>query len=249
MQNTRATIGAFGTALGTAAILVLGVPGCSGDGGSGGDGTGGGDADAVADADGGEMGGEETGSGPDDTGGPDEDTGGTGGTDVDTGMNGGMDADTVGGGGMDADTGGGPGADADTAAPSDTGGSETGTDTSGGSDAGMKAAFRVVNCASVTPTANVQVGPFYSYQPGEVTVSTGDVVRWNWASSVTLRHNVTAADSQSCTSSNPTRFQSRTTAAAGATFCVEFNRTGQWNYHCTVGTHCSRGMKGRVIVN
>lgn len=130
-------------------------------------------------------------------------------------------------------------------AMSDDGGSVDGT----AEDGGSAPRFEVVDCTDPgNAGANVTVGPGKIYEPSDVTISSGDVVRWVWASDVQLPHDVVADEDSDCSSANPDWFASEQTAGAGETFCVQFNEAGSWNYQCTVGTHCEDGMKGTVTV-
>lgn len=134
----------------------------------------------------------------------------------------------------------------------DTGVADTGQDTS--TDTGMDTGstndtsaprFEEVNCGSASPAAQVAVGPMLKYNPANATVSKGEVVQWNFA---TGPHNVTADDDADCANNKSGWFQSMN-LSTGDSYCVRFNKTGTWNYHCTVGSHCSAGMKGTVTVN
>lgn len=246
MQNAGVDADA---AIRVAVVLVAvcaGGLGCSGGSTGGGGGTSA-DADvSEADADVSAIEGEDadaTGS-PTDTGVPDDtdETADTDGSVVDT---------------SESDTGAG-GSDTDAGAPGDSGAadaelaSDVNADTASGGAGDVRVGssdFETVDCASASAAASVQVGPRYAFSPPQVTIRTGEVVQWTWASTVTLQHNVTADDDGSCGNPNPSWFQSTTSAARGTTFCVRFEKTGTWNYHCTVRSHCSRGMSGSVEVN
>ena len=130
----------------------------------------------------------------------------------------------------------------------DDGGTTGGMDTSnGGTDTGPER-FEMIDCSSASNATEVQVGPMFKYDPKDVEISAGGVVKWTWPSGLNFKHDVTADDDSDCQSAKPGWFQSDTTDQSGYTFCVRFNETGTWNYQCTVTGHCPQGMKGTVTV-
>ncbi len=70
------------------------------------------------------------------------------------------------------------------------------------------------------------------FHPATLSIHRGDSVTWLWRDEV--RHNVTASS-----------FHSRTQGTGS--FTVRFNRSGTFNYHCTI--HVEEGMKGKIVVH
>jgi plastocyanin len=187
------------------------------------------------------------------------------------------DADNGGGGGNNAtparpDTGSSPDEDT-TSGPSDTtsGGGDTtmdgGSSTSDGGADGMEMAdgqsgsddtsngggslspddFQTVDCSSTDVATTVTVGPGFKYQPASATVAQGGVVQWEWPQNLGLSHNVVGGGE--CGAAQPDWFESQSTRASGTTFCVRFDaEPGTYGYQCTVGSHCSQGMKATIEV-
>jgi plastocyanin len=71
------------------------------------------------------------------------------------------------------------------------------------------------------------------FHPAALSIHRGDSVTWLWRDGG-VRHNVTASG-----------FHSRTQGTGS--FTVRFNRTGTFNYHCTI--HVAEGMKGKIVVH
>lgn len=166
------------------------------------------------------------------------------------------DSPDVGNGTTDAGTmeDGTSGEDADMTGEDDGMSDEDGgmTEDDGGTtedDGGSAPRFEVIDCTEPDNSGKVvTVGPGKVYEPSDVTISSGQTVRWEWASDVSLPHDVVADEDSDCATANPDWFASEQSAEAGKTFCVRFNETGTWNYQCTVGNHCGAGMKGTVTV-
>lgn len=111
-----------------------------------------------------------------------------------------------------------------------------------GADA-ESARFEVLESCPSQAGAEVVVGPDNLYDPSEVTISAGEVVEWSWDGGF---HNVVADDDADCAQARPDWFSSEDKGMGN--FCVRFNETGTWNYHCTIANHCTDGMKGTVTV-
>ncbi|MGI6678952.1 MAG: cupredoxin domain-containing protein [Dehalobacterium sp.] len=111
-------------------------------------------------------------------------------------------------------------------------------------------AFAMIGCASSTnegtdtpettappssndpdPNTNTVYIKDYKYQPGEITIDTGETITWINEDSV--GHNV-AADTFECD-----------ILQKGESFSYTFNETGTFDYICTPHPF----MKGKVIVN
>jgi len=137
-------------------------------------------------------------------------------------------------GGMEPDSG----MESDTEMASDSGMESD----SGGADTDP-ARFEVLESCPTPAGAEVVVGPGNQYEPADVTISAGEVVTWTWSGGF---HNVVADDDADCAQARPDWFSSEDKGMGN--FCVRFNETGTWNYHCTIANHCSDGMKGTVTV-
>lgn len=196
-----------------AALLAMGA--CNGNGGDEDTGNGGGD---VAEDTGGQDVADDTGGGDvgGDTGGQDTGVEDTGGTSEDTGESDGGATDTSGDATPDPDTAGGDASD----------------------DGGQAGGYEVVNCDDASPVETVELVGSNEFQPAEVTISTGDVVKWDWKSN---GHTVTSGDN--CTSDG--NFDSGL-QSSGSSYCVRFNETGTVDYYCQ--PHCGLGMTGKVVV-
>ena len=70
------------------------------------------------------------------------------------------------------------------------------------------------------------------FHPGNLTISRGDSVTWQWRDGGT-EHNVTFHG-----------FHSRT--MGHGSYTVRFTHSGTFNYHCTI--HGSEGMVGKIVV-
>lgn len=85
------------------------------------------------------------------------------------------------------------------------------------------------------PGTKVVANSSLQFAPGNVTVSTGEVIQWTVAQD-SVPHNVTF-DSDSTLSSAPT-------LGPGETWEVKFTVPGTYAYHCTIHS----GMNGQVTV-
>ncbi|HEV2923288.1 MAG TPA: plastocyanin/azurin family copper-binding protein [Solirubrobacteraceae bacterium] len=72
----------------------------------------------------------------------------------------------------------------------------------------------------------------FRFHPATLNINRGESVKWIWRDHV--EHNVTFHS-----------FHSRTQETG--TYTVRFNRTGTFNYHCTI--HFEEGMRGKLIVH
>lgn len=91
---------------------------------------------------------------------------------------------------------------------------------------------------SQTKTFNVEGGMFY-FNPKEIRVKQGDTVRIVFTNKEGF-HDWTIDE-----------FNARTTQiAAGKTETIQFvaDKTGTFEYYCSVGNHRAMGMKGNLIV-
>mgnify|MGYP006282351517 CR=1 FL=1 len=170
---------------------------------------------------------EDTGGIEDDTSTTEDDTSTTQ-DDTSTGQDTSMDEDTS--------------ADQDTSTPQDT---SMQNDTSVQADttmadSGTMADFKEVNCSGASPAKTVELLGSNKFDPSSVTINKGDVVKWDWKSNT---HTVTSGancmpDGNFSSGNAPQN--------AGTTYCLQFNKTGTFQYHCV--PHCNFGMKGSVTV-
>lgn len=138
------------------------------------------------------------------------------------------------GGDGDDDGGNGNGNDAGVQSQDSGSADTTSSDGGGGSD------FEEVDCSSASPAQTVTLTSSNKFDPSSVTVSQGDVVKWDWQSD---SHTVTSGGS--CTPDG--NFASGSAPEnTGTTYCVKFNKTGSFDYHCV--PHCAAGMTGSVTV-
>jgi plastocyanin len=108
-----------------------------------------------------------------------------------------------------------------------------------------KPAVVIAVCNEATNTVNVgQTGT--TYTPSQITIQTGETVRWEWKSS---NHTVTSgsapnADGQFC---SPNDMDCGTAPASSMGFTYEhtFNSTGTFKYFCKVH---GGAMSGTVVV-
>lgn len=98
-------------------------------------------------------------------------------------------------------------------------------------------------CDSPAKTVTVGPGGELRYEPKKVTISAGEIVKWEWDSG---EHTVTAGDN--CGNPDASWGSTQGTAVNSET-CYKFNEPGTYPYLCNVGDHCSQGMKGTVEVN
>jgi plastocyanin len=96
---------------------------------------------------------------------------------------------------------------------------------------------------------DVQVGlGGFTFTPDTVNISTGDTVRWTWASG---GHSVTSgvqctADGQFC-SPNNTNCSTGVLSNLGFVYEFTFTQAGSFSYFCIA--HCAFGMTGSVNVS
>lgn len=194
-----------------------------------------------------------------------EDTGGSTGEDTgettgeDTGETSGEDGGSSGG-----DDAGGTGADTSDGGNGDDTSDGGNGDVDGGDDqdADVVEDFVVRDGAGPCPTTaagRIQVGPGQQFQTvvgagsdGDVEISKGEWVNFSWVGGAT--HTVTGDEStnfeddlnDACQTDNTAWFDSG--SRDSGIWCVQFNKTGTFNYQCTVGGHCENGMWGTIEV-
>jgi plastocyanin len=106
---------------------------------------------------------------------------------------------------------------------------------------GLFACFAVASVLALVPTgalggasaarSHTVILHEFRFHPPTLTIRKGDSVKWLWRDQV--EHNVTFRSVHSRTQES-------------GTYTVRFNRTGTFNYHCTI--HVSEGMRGKIIV-
>jgi len=95
-----------------------------------------------------------------------------------------------------------------------------------------------------TSTQTVVMADF-SFTPSTVTIGVGDTVIWT--NSVAVNHSSQSTTGANCTAST---FWDSTNVLAHTVFSITFTNytAGTYNYMCRIGTHCSMGMKGVIII-
>jgi plastocyanin len=106
---------------------------------------------------------------------------------------------------------------------------------------GLFACFAVASVLALVPTgalggasaarSHTVILHEFRFHPPTLTIRKGDSVKWLWRDQV--EHNVTFRSVHSRTQES-------------GSYTVRFNRTGTFNYHCTI--HVSEGMRGKIIV-
>nr|KAJ3403517.1 hypothetical protein HK105_004064 [Polyrhizophydium stewartii] len=105
----------------------------------------------------------------------------------------------------------------------------------------------VVRVAASKPavTHQVSVAPGLKFSTPDLSVSVGDTVTWSFGASPHTVTQVTTATT--CTNRTVGGFDSKQLVAPNK-FSQTFTKPGNFWYICTVGNHCTSGMRGVVRV-
>jgi plastocyanin len=125
----------------------------------------------------------------------------------------------------------------DTTADNNT---DNGTTTNNEENNTQMLSAQMVDCSTATIAQEVSVVD-NEFQPANVTISASDVVRWTVDGSNT--HTVTSGEAGATDAG--ALFDSGN-IADGATYCVQFDAAGTYDYYCI--PHASIGMVGTVEV-
>jgi plastocyanin len=95
---------------------------------------------------------------------------------------------------------------------------------------------------------DVAVGQGFAFVPNEISITTGDTVRWTWVSS---GHSVTGGapcipNGQFC-SPDDTNCAARVLSDSGTVYEHTFDLSGDYSYFCAA--HCEYGMTGVIHVS
>ena len=105
----------------------------------------------------------------------------------------------------------------------------------------MKATIKVLAPAKQVAAKTVHTIKVsnYKYDPQALTIKVGDTVNWEGLSG----HDVVEAKEENSCSS-----KSGGLAIMPKSPSNTFKAAGVFNYYCSVGSHCSRGMKATITV-